>query len=276
MILAGLTSVATASTSGESACGGYSVGIVDETRSMHSRPAAANMADITDLNFKEFVGAVSSHVLTAVCAGAGASDTDVHLLFIKRPLVKQTGEAPDNLPTADKHGGPDLRRLNSPWVKLEIGGQPVRRIDAVFVWNERQVLRDQAAMAGGAPVDSGAAASFDAAVLARYSEEYANSVVLAPPQARKAALDRLATGMPPEILWLYRHAVQSTLDDFSVFTMEALDATLFKTGKAYATIAIALFDRCFGSAAGTSERYGNILDLKNITDTDPYRIETLF
>jgi hypothetical protein len=265
--------MATASAGGKSACGEYSIGIVDETRSMHSRPAAANMADITDLNFKEFVGAVSSHVLTAVCASAG--DTDVQLLFIKRPLVKQAGEAPDNLPTADKHGGPDLRRLNSPWVKLEISGQPVRRIDAVFVWNERQFLRDQAVMAGGTLFREGPPVSIDAAVLAQYSEDYANLIVLASPEASKAVLAEFATRMPPEVLWLYRHAVQSTRASFSVFAMAALDATLAKARQGYANIVIALFDRCFKSAVGTNEHYDSVLDLKSITSLELYRIETL-
>jgi hypothetical protein len=240
---------------------------------MHSRPAAANLADITDLNFKEFVGAVSRHVLTAVCAGAG--DTDVHLLFIKRPLVKQTGEAPDNLPTADKHGGPDLRRLNSPWVKLEISGQPVRRIDAVFVWNERQVLRDQAVMAGGAPSGTDQPAPIDPSVLAQYSTEYDNLVLRAPIGKAKAGLDELATRVPTEILWLYQHAVQSDFADFSVFAMAALDAALVKSRQGYTDIVNTLFDRCLKSAVGTNERYNNVLDIETIADLQSYRVELM-
>jgi len=172
-------------------------------------------------------------VLTVFCAGAGTGDTDIHLLFIKRPLVKQTGESPDNLPTSDKHGEPGLRRLNSPWVRIEISGQPVRRMDAVFVWNERQVLRDQAFMAGGAPSSKASPVSIDGAVLGQYSAEYDNLVLRAPIGRAKAGLDELATRTPPEILWLYQHAVQSTFADFSVFAMAALDAILAKSRPGY-------------------------------------------
>src|SRR5258708_4584358 len=115
MIVVGLTSMATVTSGGKCACGGYSARIVDESRSMDSRSVAVDLADVTDMNFKEFVGAVSHHVQTTVCADAG--DTEVQLLFIRRPLVRQGGEAADNLRTADKQGGPDLRRLDSPWVK---------------------------------------------------------------------------------------------------------------------------------------------------------------
>jgi hypothetical protein len=265
--------MATASAAGASVCREYSVGIVDETRSMRSRPAAPNLADITDPNFKEFISAVSGHVIKAVCTGAGADDTDVQLLFINRPLVRQTGEAPNNLTAADKNGGPDLRSLNSPWVEIEISGQPVRHIDAVFVWNERQVLRDQVVMAGGAPSSKGPPVSIDADVLAQYSKDYANLIVLASPEASKAALAEFATRMPPELLWLYRHAVQSTFADFSVFAMAALDATLAKASQGYANIVIALFDRCFDSAVGTNEHYDNVLDVEKIADLQFYRVD---
>ena len=273
VILAGLANMATASSIKNSACGTYSVEIVDETRSISLHPVTVDLADVTDMNFKAFVGAVSNHVLATVCAEA--NDKDVQLLFIKRPLVKQAGGTADNLPAANRPSGPDLRHLDSPWARLEMSGQPVRRISAVFVWNERQFLRDQTVLAGGSPASKGPPVSIEAAALARYSQDYANLIVLAPPETSKAVLSGLATRLPPEILWLYRHAVQSTRASFSVFAMAALDATLSKAGRSYADIATSLFDRCFGSVAGTNEHYNNVLELKGITNLEAYRIETL-
>ncbi len=257
-------SMAKADAAQNCACSGYSLRIADETRSVHSYPATADVDDVADPSFREFVKTVSDHVLTTACGGralpqpTNSADADVQLLFIKRPLVKQAGAAAADPLAAEKHHAPDLRRLDSPWVKLAISREPLCRVGAVFVWNERQLLRDQASMAAGRAVGTGAPVAIDGAVLVQYSEEYAERVVLAPPEAGKAALTELASRMPPEILWLYRHAVQSTLYDFSVFAMEALEATVAKARWSYADIVTALFDRCFNSdlhqAARTASR----------------------
>jgi hypothetical protein len=150
-------------------------------------------------------------------------------------------------------------------------------MDAVFVWNERQVLRDQAFMAGGAPSSKASPVSIDGAVLGQYSAEYDNLVLRAPIGRAKAGLDELATRTPPEILWLYQHAVQSTFADFSVFAMAALDAILAKSRPGYTNIVITLFDRCFKSAAGTNERYDNVLDIEKIANPAilPRRVDAL-
>ena len=255
---------------------GYSIRIVDE-----AAPAALTLDDVADPSFKEFVAAVSDHVLAAACGGttpprrSNSGDADVQLLFVRRPLVKEARAVADELPAADELRGADLRRLESPWARLQISRVPRCRIRAVFIWNERQFLRDQASMAAGRAVGAGPPVSFDSAALAQYSREYAGSVVLVPPEARKAALDRLAARIPPEILWLYQHAVQSTRADFSVFAMAALQATLLKARLGYANVAIGLFDRCFKSAAGTSEHFESVVDLKGIANLESYRIVTL-
>ena len=187
----------------------------------------------------------------------------------------QPGAATADPPSPRQDWARDLRRLESPWADVAISREPHCRIRAVFRWNERQFLRDQAAMAAGYAVEGGPPVSLDGEVLARYSEEYAESVLLQSPEKGKAALATLAAQIPPEILWLYRHAVQSTLADFSVFARAALRATLLKARQGHARIAVALFDHCFQSPAGASERYDNVLNLKDVTNLDSYRVEIL-
>ncbi len=263
------------------ACNGYSIRIVDEAPAVQSPPATLSLDDVADPNFKEFVAVVSDHVLSVACSGkkpsqlANSDNADVQLLFVRRPLVKQAVGVAEVPPAADELRGADLRRLDSPWTRLQICRGQGCRVRAVFIWNERQFLRDQAVLAAGRAVGDGAPVSFDGEVLARYSREYAEAVVLASPETHKAALERLKSRIPAEILWLYRHAVQSTRADFSVFATAALEATVAQARQGYANIVIALFDRCLKSAAGTSEHFESVLDLKGIANLESYRIETL-
>jgi hypothetical protein len=180
-------------------------------------------------------------------------------------------EAPIALPSASDAAA---RQLLSPWVRLVLGPPPACAVHAIVHWNERQFLRDQALLAGATVDLSAPPTPLSEEAFARFAEDYAESVVReAAPERREQALAALARRLPAELLWLFRHAPQSTRGPFANAAHGALHRALAQAGPGHAGFVNELLD-LFLAAATPVERVDSVLALRDF-DFDRYRIDRI-
>ena len=99
---------------------------------------------IEDKHFKNYVTTISKYVFAkvdalGVCQGA-LGQPKVELVFVYRPAISR-GIVPLDFQPKESQ---DTKQLDSPWVKLTLDRSPQLDVKAVFIWNERQFLLDQA------------------------------------------------------------------------------------------------------------------------------------
>jgi hypothetical protein len=250
-----------------------SIKIVDESGVSFS---GASLETLQDSPFKTYVTAISKHISTKIeempeCQWASKSRPEVELFFIYRPLIASATK-PFTLEQAHSKGG---RYLDSPWVKLSISRFPKLIVRAAFIWSERQFLFDQALMSGqySAPIKN--LVPVERHVYRQFLRDYTEYVIFAPsPEAEIKALTHLAERIPPDILWLFRHAWQSTRGPFSGFVRSALITTIEKVTGQYIELTKTLLSPFFSSAP-FQERYESVLDLKGVFNLDQYRVNPL-
>ncbi|MCC3512779.1 MAG: hypothetical protein JGK29_28245 [Microcoleus sp. PH2017_17_BER_D_A] len=165
--------------------------------------------------------------------------------------------------------------MDSPWVKLTFNRSPRLVVRAVFLWSERQFMFDQALMSGIRASPTNSLLPIDEPMFEQFVKDYTDSVLFAPSQARPAALASISKRLPPEILWLFRHAFQSTRGPFSRQVKSALVSVLERGASGYTELTKALVDQFFTSAQ-TEIRYESVLDLKDIFTLDQYRVKNLY
>ncbi|MCC8455761.1 hypothetical protein LMJ43_36465, partial [Streptomyces rochei] len=162
------------------------------------------------------------------------------------------------------------RHLDSPWVKLTFSRSPTLVVRAVFLWNERQFLFDQALMSGIRASPTNPLLPIDQPIFRQFLQDYTDSVLLAPSsEAQSAAQASISKRLPPEILWLFRHAWQSTLAPFSMEVNHALGLAVGRAASGYTDLTKALVDQFFASET-TELRYESVLDLKDLFTLDQY------
>ncbi|MCC3493885.1 MAG: hypothetical protein JGK35_25870 [Microcoleus sp. PH2017_16_JOR_D_A] len=211
----------------------------------------------------------------AQCHGDLKSSPEVKLFFVYRRLVTSVSppiEGPFNLERTQSNG---TRYLDSPWVKLTFSRSPRLVVRAVFPWSERQFMFDQALMSGIRASPTNSLLPIDEPMFEQFVKDYTDSVLFAPSQARPAALASISKRLPPEILWLFRHAFQSTRGPFSRQVKSALVSVLERGASGYTELTKALVDQFFTSAQ-TEIRYESVLDLKDIFTLDQYRVKNLY
>lgn len=249
--------------------------IVDESTGAEISGEA--LPTLPDSLFKDFIIAITTHLASRLGPStpgfpSGAGPADLSLLFISRPLIIPAGAAK----VAQRPGPPrppGAGHLDSPWVQLTIGRSPKSTLQAVFLWNERQVLLDQAQLAG-ATLPPGPQSLSDQ-VFEHYVQDYADSVLLAPsPEERVRAQDSIGQRIPADILWLFRHAWQSTFAPFSMEARHALGLTLKRAAPAYIALVEALVDRGLAQDL-QEERYSTLRELQGIVDVSAYRLDSI-
>jgi hypothetical protein len=248
-----------------------SIKIVDESG---VRFSGASLETLQDSPFKTYVTAISKHISTKIeempeCQWALKTRPEVELFFVYRPLTTPATK-PFTLEQAHSKGG---RYLDSPWVKLSISRFPKLIVRSAFIWSERQFLLDQVLMSGqySAPIEN--LVPVPKYVYRQFLKDYTESVIFAPSEAETKALAHLAERIPPDILWLFRHAVQSTRGGpFVGAARRALNTTLEKVTGQYIELTKTLLSPFFSSGS-FQERYESVLDLKGVFNLDRYRID---
>lgn len=253
----------------------YSLQIIDEGRG--SEPHGS-VDEVRDPLFKEFVASVSHYVLTTMSPSGSAekisdNGAPVQLLFVRRPLIG-SASAGAALP-GDGPPPEGARHLESPWVKLTIGPPESCYVRAVFIWSERQFLLDQAVMDGADVSPNEPLSVIETTQFQQWANEYAEAVIGEPSrEVRVSAVARLSERIPPDVLWLFRHAWQSTLAPFYLGAERDLHATIERVAGAYTDLTIGVVDR-FLESDSVEKRHDDILALRDIVPFDAYRFERL-
>ncbi len=243
--------------------------------------SGTSVATLEDSPFKNYVTTISKHVSAKIdemaqCHGDLKSSPEIKLFFVYRPLVASTSApigATFNLDRTQSNG---IRHLESPWVKLTFSRSPLLVVRAVFVWNERQFLLDQALMSGIRAPPNNPLVPIDDRIFGQFVQDYTDSVLLAPSsEARLAAQASISKRLPPEILWLFRHAWQTTRGSFSTMVTSALRSTIKQAASKYTDLTKILIDQFFASET-TEIRYESVLDLKDLFTLDHYRVNQLY
>jgi hypothetical protein len=233
---------------------------------------------LPDSLFKNFITSILAHITNNIDqlarkSPSGAGKTEVTFFFIYRPLIQVK---PLRLPpwpeSPQAHGSCSLM---SPWVQLTIDRSSNLTVQAVFIWNERQVLLDQALLAGADIPDLGSPKSITSHLFEEYVQDYVDTILLASsPEERALAQESIAKRIPADILWLFRHAWQSTFAPFSMEVHHALGLTLKRASPSHIALVEMLANRGIAQCR-TGERYRTILDLRDIVDLSDYRIDNI-
>ncbi|MEG4430428.1 hypothetical protein QUA95_09940 [Microcoleus sp. F10_A2] len=253
-----------------------SIQIIDETGGRQI--SGTSLDTLQESPFKNYVTTISKHVSAKIddraqCHGDLKSSPEVKLFFVYRRLVKTAPiVAPFNLERTQSNGS---RHLDSPWVKLTFSRSPRLVVRAVFLWNERQFLFDQALMSGIRASPTNPLVPIDEPIFEQFVQDYTDSVLLVPsPEAVSAGQTSISKRLPPEILWLFRNASQSTRSPFSGRVDSALRSAVGLAASGYTDLTKALVDQFFASET-TESRYESVLDLKDLFTLDRYRIKKL-
>jgi hypothetical protein len=252
-----------------------SIQIIDESGGRQL--SGTSVATLEDSPFKNYVTTISKHLSAKIdemaqCHGDLKSSPEIKLFFVYRPLVASTS-APIGTPfNLERTQSNSTRHLDSPWVKLTFSRSPMLVVRAVFVWNERQFLLDQALMSGIRAPPNNSLVPIDDRIFEQFVQDYTDSVLLAPsPEARPAAQASISKRLPPEILWLFRHAWQTTRGPFSTMVASTLRSTIKQAASGYTDLTKTLVDQFFASET-TEMRYESVLDLKELFTLDHYQV----
>ena len=220
--------------------------------------------------FSNFVTAVTEHVTAKLaqenlCLSSAESRERSRLQFVAWSLNLANPPKPVPPLKARSFG---VCRISSPWIDLAIEREPVPSVRGIIRYNERQLLTDQAVLAGARNVPPGVAMP----VLHEEFERYADLEYMPSEIMNKAVKKPLDKRVPPDLLWLFRRADQELFEGiFWVQAVAALNTTMEIGEESYTKIVIALIDRCFESD-GADIHYRSILDIKDSTLLEQYKI----
>jgi hypothetical protein len=160
--------------------------------------------------------------------------------------------------------------LESPWLRVGRPGAAGCALQIEILWNERQILVDQASLAGGRPVPRGPELTRDS-----WREQigvYEEAVLRAPsPAAQQQGQQALEARMPAELLWLLRAGWQSTRGPFAGSVAGTLQRVSKRAATPYAQLVATLLQMALAQP-DRPQRYANILELGAIMDLAAYRI----
>jgi hypothetical protein len=243
--------------------------------------------------FRAFVEAVSKHidarmVENKLCINPAKDMESMHragwdkrslLQFAHWPLFMKNDYTVLAM-ASPQHSGPSCR-IFSPWIDILVyrgekhpsdrsDRKPVPQVLATVRWNERQLLADQAVLAGAKNMPMGMVMMPPSPrELGYYISEYERSELLGKSTA-KPIEDRI----PPDLLWLLRRSRQGS--PFTDSVQDAMYKTTEKGAEGYTRLVLALIDRCFAPSASDRRYmpYNSIVDVADPILLKRYRINT--
>ena len=240
-----------------------------------------SFAEVSNPHFRTFVMAITEHVTARLarknpvshgrpqrCINNDEGKNRSLLQFVARPILAREDEV--RAPALSLDAQPSVGcRITSPWIELAVERRPVPWVRGVVRWNERQVLVDQAVLAGARNIPTGLAMQLQQSEFIHFAQDYANSEIL-----RKPAAKPIGERIPPDLLWLFRHSWQSTRGPFGQAAGSAMDTAIEKVAERYTKLVIALIDRCLASDE-VDVHYNSILDVSDLISLEQYKIDTL-
>jgi hypothetical protein len=227
---------------------------------------------------QQYITAISKHFSTKIDRLGKCRYAE--LSFVYRPLIDD-GIPPSNIELTKFY---DARTLDSPWVKMTISNWFKPIVRAVFIWNERQFMLDQALMNParmlGVPVDPNQSLlPLDLQVFNRFLTVYREAEELAIEKFMTAKRNKQPLTICKEIsrATIVNNTRQLPADMFwAARRWRALSGGVDKVSEEsvgqYIDMTRALLDRRFASLQ-TEQKYQSVLDLKDVFDIDKYRIK---
>lgn len=263
-----------------------SIQIVDESNgkkvSGESLATLENSNFKISSNFKIYITSILKHIEDNIgerlesCGNSNAI-SKIDLCFVYQPLIASNSKKTPLCSNIDlgKSKSEFEYSLNSPWATIRIARSPKLILSAMFILNERQILLDQALLSGRDTSQAGSTIAITRQVFDKYVRDYTDSVLLAPSsEAQFKAKIHIEERIPMDIVWLFRHAWQSTLAPFSMTAQHALSLAMERATPRYTILINALVDQCFTSASVT-DQYNNILELNEIFNINKLMLESV-
>ncbi|MDR3055557.1 MAG: hypothetical protein LBU53_09180 [Zoogloeaceae bacterium] len=242
-------------------------------------------------HFRDFVTAVTERVATQLAKenlcitkakdtesmGVAAWERRSRLQFVHWPLVMRDEYIVPVMPFIGVISG---CKISSPWIDLTLVRKPVPSIHAVVRWNVRQLLADQAVLAGVRNVPTGVAMPLNEVEAGQFVVEYTNTELS---DSRNSAAKPIEERVPPDILWLLRLTPQNSGADPNKHLVAPAGGIgrlnppkgISFAGKGYTgytKIVLALLDRCFASNEDVLH-YNNIIDIDDPALLEQYKID---
>jgi hypothetical protein len=270
LFVASVMAASTSTAGGVSPCPVDTVPIqvVNEVRS--GPETALSVANISDQHFRAFVTAVTEHVAARLAKDNLCLDNSKKrslLQFVNWPLIPTRDDPPAPVPSLDARPSGGCR-ISSPWLDLAFERMPVPSIRGIVRWNQRQLLADQAVLAGARNVPPGVAIPLMNREAGGFIGAYEDSELLHEPAAKP-----IEERVPPDLLWLLRRSWQSTRGPFVGYVTGSMRKATEKGAEGYTNLVIALIDRCFASN-GADINYSSILDVADLISLEQYKIDT--
>jgi hypothetical protein len=162
--------------------------------------------------------------------------------------------------------------ISSPWIDLVVMRRPVPSIRSVIRWNERQLLVDQALLAGAHNAPRSMPMPLESAEYGYFAREYEESELWKRPAAKP-----IEERVPSDILWLFRRSGfnERAGPFFGVSASTGMHRATEKGAEGYTKLVLALIDRCFApsEAKRTILYYSNILDAADLIPLERYKID---
>jgi hypothetical protein len=218
-------------------------------------------------HFKNYVTAVSKYVFTKVDAmglcQADSGQPQVDLVFVYRPAISR-GITPFNFQPQKSQ---DTKQLDSPWVKLTLDTSPKLHLRAVFVWNERQFLLDQAViMVGRRSPEIEPLLPIDLDTFDRWARERDRLHLT----SQGTNFGKFIKQLPPDIRWIFIQWSTGGKSGREQAIEQIRDVTE-KEKIGYTDLNQALINNFFTSTK-MGIYYNSVLDLKNTFNIDKYRM----
>jgi hypothetical protein len=256
-----------------------SIKTIDETGGNDpvARVSVDSNSKTIDSAFHKYTLAISKHILFKIdemekCTRNTDRDPQIELAFVYRPLDNGRTFSPF---TFELPKFKNTRSLDSPWVKLTITTTPKLKVRAVFLWNQRQFMLDQAVLSGARVSSTAPLLPLDRISYWKFYRDYKEQhlpMLRATKKVETAIiLADLAKRIPADILWLFKHS-QSFDGNLDAETplIRAIEQQL----EQYIFLTKQLINRRLESTP-TEQHYSSILDLKDILDLDKYRIDQI-
>jgi hypothetical protein len=217
-------------------------------------------------HFKNYVTTVSKYVFTKVDAmglcQAASGKPQVDLVFVYRPAIS-SGITPF---VFQPQKSPDTQQLDSPWIKLTLDKSPQLNLRAVFIWNERQFLLDQAViMVGRRSPEIKPLLPIDLDTFDRWARERDPNRL-----TKGTNFGEFIKQLPPDIRWIFIWWSTGGKSGREQAIEQIRDVTE-KEKIGYTDLNQALIEQLFTSTK-VEIRYNSVLDLKNVFNIDRYRM----
>jgi len=214
--------------------------------------------ELADAPFRRFAGDVAGHLRSRLAA-LGDSPVEGRVTVLRQGLAGP-GDEVVPVPTPPEATA-DACRIVSPWVTLSVRTGAAPRIDGTLLWSERQFLRDRLRSDGDGIAPEGPPDPFPRPVFEAHAATYADEVLLRPPDTPPGDLSAL----PPELLWLFRRAPQSTRGPFHGMAEGAVADVVAEGAAGQTALTRALIDLCLadGATPGT-HRFDDIAAVSGI------------